>query len=146
MDCSEGMGHCAYVGALVWLIYFCCWRHSLVASQRDLATDGHFNLCTNCQFNGVDLASYGTSNYKDSKTEMVNALFLDSVRCKDYLGSAPVVTDANENTVDKQRYYPYGETRLSTEVSIPISCLPVNARWRAWAFITIRRVFIRLVP
>jgi len=93
------MGLCAYVGALVWLIYFCCWRDALVASPRDLATDWHFNLCTNCQLNGVDMASYGTSNYQDSKTEMVKALFLDNVRCKDYLGSASVVTDANGNTV-----------------------------------------------
>jgi RHS repeat-associated protein/uncharacterized repeat protein (TIGR01451 family) len=33
---------------------------------------------------------------------------------KDHLGSASVVTDATGNTVGEQRYYPYGETRLTT--------------------------------
>jgi len=33
---------------------------------------------------------------------------------KDHLGSASVVTDASGNTVGEQRYYPYGETRLTT--------------------------------
>lgn len=33
---------------------------------------------------------------------------------KDHLGSASVVTDASGNIVGEQRYYPYGETRLST--------------------------------
>ena len=33
---------------------------------------------------------------------------------KDHLGSASVVTDASGVTVGEQRYYPYGETRLST--------------------------------
>jgi len=30
------------------------------------------------------------------------------------LGSASVVTDASGNVVGEQRYYPYGETRLTT--------------------------------
>lgn len=33
---------------------------------------------------------------------------------KDHLGSASVVTDASGNIVGENRYYPYGETRLST--------------------------------
>jgi len=33
---------------------------------------------------------------------------------KDHLGSASVVTDASGVTVGEQRYYPYGETRLTT--------------------------------
>jgi len=33
---------------------------------------------------------------------------------KDHLGSASVVTDASGNILGTQRYYPYGETRLST--------------------------------
>ena len=33
---------------------------------------------------------------------------------KDHLGSASVVTDSSGNTVGEQRYYAYGETRLST--------------------------------
>ncbi|HEX6268774.1 MAG TPA: RHS repeat-associated core domain-containing protein [Anaerolineales bacterium] len=33
---------------------------------------------------------------------------------KDHLGSASVVTDASGNVVGEQRYYPYGETRLTT--------------------------------
>ena len=33
---------------------------------------------------------------------------------KDHLGSASVVTDASGNVVGEQRYYPFGETRLST--------------------------------
>ena len=33
---------------------------------------------------------------------------------KDQLGSATVVTDASGNVVGEQRYYPFGETRLST--------------------------------
>jgi hypothetical protein len=32
---------------------------------------------------------------------------------KDYLGSAGVVTDASSNTIGEQRYYPFGETRLT---------------------------------
>ena len=33
---------------------------------------------------------------------------------KDHLGSASVVTDSSGNTVGDQRYYAYGETRLTT--------------------------------
>jgi RHS repeat-associated protein len=33
---------------------------------------------------------------------------------KDHLGSASVVTDASGNVVGEQRYYPFGETRLTT--------------------------------
>jgi len=33
---------------------------------------------------------------------------------KDQLGSASVVTDSSGVTVGEQRYYPYGETRIST--------------------------------
>ena len=33
---------------------------------------------------------------------------------KDHLGSASVVTDSSGNTVGEARYYPYGETRLTT--------------------------------
>lgn len=33
---------------------------------------------------------------------------------KDHLGSASVVTDASGNTVGEARYYPFGETRLTT--------------------------------
>jgi hypothetical protein len=33
---------------------------------------------------------------------------------KDHLGSASVVTDASGNEVGEQRYYPFGETRLTT--------------------------------
>ena len=33
---------------------------------------------------------------------------------KDHLGSASVVTDSSGNIVGEQRYYPFGETRLST--------------------------------
>ena len=33
---------------------------------------------------------------------------------KDHLGSASVVTDASGNVVGENRYYPYGETRLTT--------------------------------
>jgi RHS repeat-associated protein len=33
---------------------------------------------------------------------------------KDKLGSANVITDASGNTVGEARYYPYGETRLTT--------------------------------
>ena len=33
---------------------------------------------------------------------------------KDHLGSASVVTDSSGNVVGEQRYYPFGETRLST--------------------------------
>jgi uncharacterized protein RhaS with RHS repeats len=33
---------------------------------------------------------------------------------KDHLGSASVVTNASGVTVGEQRYYPYGETRLTT--------------------------------
>ncbi len=33
---------------------------------------------------------------------------------KDHLGSASVVTDASGNVVGDQRYYPFGETRLTT--------------------------------
>ena len=33
---------------------------------------------------------------------------------KDHLGSASVVTDASGNAVGEQRYYPYGETRVTT--------------------------------
>jgi hypothetical protein len=35
---------------------------------------------------------------------------------KDHLGSASVVTDANGVEVGEQRYYPFGETRLTTGV------------------------------
>jgi len=33
---------------------------------------------------------------------------------KDHLGSASVVTDASRNIIGENRYYPFGETRLST--------------------------------
>ena len=33
---------------------------------------------------------------------------------KDHLGSASVVTDASGTILSEQRYYPYGETRLTT--------------------------------
>ena len=33
---------------------------------------------------------------------------------KDHLGSASVITDASGNTVGEQRYYPFGETRVTT--------------------------------
>src|SRR5688500_5322716 len=33
---------------------------------------------------------------------------------KDHLGSASVVTDASGNILGENRYYPYGETRLTT--------------------------------
>jgi len=33
---------------------------------------------------------------------------------KDHLGSASVVTDASGNIVGEQRYYPFGETRVTT--------------------------------
>ena len=33
---------------------------------------------------------------------------------KDHLGSASVVTDASGNILGEQRYYPFGETRLTT--------------------------------
>ena len=33
---------------------------------------------------------------------------------KDHLGSASVVTDASGNILGENRYYPFGETRLST--------------------------------
>lgn len=35
---------------------------------------------------------------------------------KDHLGSASVVTDASGNILGEQRYYPFGETRLTTGV------------------------------
>ncbi len=35
---------------------------------------------------------------------------------KDHLGSASVVTDANGNTVGEDRFYPFGETRLTTGI------------------------------
>ena len=34
---------------------------------------------------------------------------------KDHLGSASVVTDASGNILGEQRYYPFGETRVTTE-------------------------------
>ncbi|HEU0295267.1 MAG TPA: hypothetical protein VFR47_21180 [Anaerolineales bacterium] len=34
---------------------------------------------------------------------------------EDHLGSASAVTDAGGNTVGEQRYYPYDETRLTTD-------------------------------
>ena len=33
---------------------------------------------------------------------------------KDHLGSASVVTDASGNILGENRYYPFGETRVST--------------------------------
>ncbi|MEO5888297.1 MAG: hypothetical protein ABIQ77_11615 [Anaerolineales bacterium] len=35
-------------------------------------------------------------------------------RLKDHLGSASVVTDASGNILGENRYYPFGETRLTT--------------------------------
>lgn len=46
---------------------------------------------------------------------------------KDHLGSASVVTDASGNVVGEQRYYPYGETRLTTG-SIPTDKLYTGQR------------------
>ena len=42
---------------------------------------------------------------------------------KDQLGSASVVTDSTGATVGENRYYPYGETRLTTVAKLGIDAV-----------------------
>src|SRR4030095_6245191 len=65
----------------------------------------------------VDKTSGGTVTRTVTYYPAAGAMRINSTLyyiLKDHLGSASVVTDASGVTVGEQRYYPYGETRLTT--------------------------------
>jgi RHS repeat-associated protein len=65
----------------------------------------------------VDKTSGGAVTRTISYYPVAGAMRINSTLyyvLKDHLGSASAVTDASGNTVGEQRYYPFGETRLST--------------------------------
>ena len=65
----------------------------------------------------VDKASGGSVTRTVTYYPVAGAMRINSTLyyvLKDHLGSASVVTDASGNIVGENRYYPFGETRLST--------------------------------
>ncbi|HKY55182.1 MAG TPA: hypothetical protein VJM08_12785 [Anaerolineales bacterium] len=67
----------------------------------------------------VDKASGGSVTRTVTYYLVAGALRINSTLyyiLKDHLGSASVVTDASGNVLGEQRYYPFGETRLTTRV------------------------------
>jgi RHS repeat-associated protein len=65
----------------------------------------------------VDKASGGSVTRTITYYPTAGAMRINSTLyyvLKDHLGSASVVTDASGNILGEQRYYPFGETRLST--------------------------------
>ena len=58
---------------------------------------------------------------------------------KDHLGSASVVTDSSGAVVGEQRYYPFGETRLSTGAMFTDKLFTGQREMRGWGFITTGR-------
>jgi len=55
---------------------------------------------------------------------------------KNHFGSVSVVTNASGVTVANNAIIPTAKRAGRRARSIRISCLPVNARWRDWIFIT----------
>ena len=65
----------------------------------------------------VDKASGGSVTRTVTYYPVAGAMRINSTLyyiLKDHLGSASVVTDASGNILGEQRYYPFGETRLTT--------------------------------
>lgn len=65
----------------------------------------------------MDKTSGGSTIRTVTYYPVAGAMRIDSTLyyiLKDHLGSASVVTDSSGNTVGEQRYYPFGETRLTT--------------------------------
>jgi len=65
----------------------------------------------------VDKASGGSIQRTVTYYPVAGAMRINSTlyyTLKDHLGSASVVTDASGNILGENRYYPYGETRLTT--------------------------------
>ena len=65
----------------------------------------------------VDKTSGGSTTRTVTYYPVAGAMRIDSTLyyiLKDHLGSASVVTDASGNVLGEQRYYPFGETRLTT--------------------------------
>ena len=65
----------------------------------------------------VDKASGGSVTRTVTYYPVAGAMRINSTLyyiLKDHLGSASVVTDASGNILGTQRYYPFGETRLTT--------------------------------
>ena len=65
----------------------------------------------------MDKTSGGSTTRTVTYYPVAGAMRIDSTLyyiLKDHLGSASVVTDASGNTVGEDRFYPFGETRLTT--------------------------------
>ena len=78
----------------------------------------------------VDKASGGSVTRTVTYYPVAGAMRINSTLyyiLKDHLGSASVITDASGNIVGENRYYPFGETRLSTG-SIPTDKLYTSQR------------------
>jgi len=65
----------------------------------------------------VDMTGSGTVTQTRTYYPAAGAMRIGSTLyyvLKDHLGSASVVTDASGTILGEQRYYPFGETRLTT--------------------------------